>query len=74
MQLTSVHRERLQIIRCEQHEMIARREGEREREGECVAVRGLYWRCEYAEKHSGASCYRPYKGQGPCASAHLRYS
>ena len=52
----------------------AKRGRERERERMCCSKRGLYWRCESAVKHSGASCYRPYKGQGPCVSAHLGYS
>ncbi|KAF7657788.1 hypothetical protein LDENG_00021740 [Lucifuga dentata] len=31
----------------------------------CCSKRGLYWQCESTVKHSGASCFRPYKGPGP---------
>lgn len=40
----------------------------------CCSKRGLYWLRESAVKHSGASCYRPYKGHGSCVYAHLGYS
>lgn len=77
-QMTSAHRHWLQTIECKRHVLIALREREpkrgRKRERMCCSKRGLYWRYESAVKHSGASCYRPYTGQGPCVSGSLSYS